>query len=636
MRITEDLIRIGKMDMKTYLNINRKYLLVLLFSFLALGYSKAQEQGFMLQAPDAVLKGQRFTISYTLINLQPSGDIKLNSGIQGFDVIYGPALQTMQSYQNINGKSSSITAFQYTYTLLANKEGTFSLPGASIQSGGKTYTAKPTQVRVLPPDKNAPQNRPNQAAPQANVVAPSNSNENGVSSKDAFIRAIVSKTKVYDQEALTVTFRFYTTMNVRDVGKIEFPEFNGFLVEDQQMSQYVQFQTERYNDKNYRVTDLRRVLLFPQKTGELSIPSGKIEMLFRVPISRQANTFAGYQPVMTDVKKTLVTNPIKIDVMPLPETNKPTSFSNAVGTFNMTPSISATKVKANDAITLTLNIQGTGNLKVLKTPEIKLPTDFEEYDPKITNNFKYSNNGFVGSKQIEYLFIPRHPGTFTVAPIEFSYFDINTKSYKTLSTPEYTITVEKDPNAANRSGASVYNQSEIKVDNDIRYIKTGTPPTLSVNDYFVGSLCYYLWYIIPALLFIIALYINRKQIKENADLIALRTKRANKVAVKRLKLAANYLSENKKEPFYEEVLRATWGYLSDKLIIPVSELNRDNIEAELNRYGASPQLIAKFIYILDTCEFAQYAPVESDVAMDNIYKETVDAIGEMEKTVNKK
>ena len=201
----------------------------------------------------------------------------------------------------------------------------------------------------------------------------------------------------------------------------------------------------------------------------------------------------------------------------------------------------------------------------------------------------------------------------------FTYFDINSNSYKTLSTPEYTITVDKDPNAGvDVSGKS---KSDVKVINDIRHIKTGVPQFVVADSFYVGTLAYYLWYIVPLILFLITLFLYRKRIKENADLVALKTKRANKVAVKRLKQAQKYLSANQKEAFYEEVLRATWGYLSDKLVIPVSELNRENIEQELIRYGASQDMVAKFIGILDTCEFAQYAPVESDAAMDNLYRD---------------
>lgn len=616
--------------MKINIDMRTKFFLLVLFSIISLGSIKAQGVSFNTNAPEAVLKGDNFRLTYTLSNANGS-NLKIKSDIPDFDVLIGPSVSSSSMTQIINGKRSSSSSQAFTFILVAHKEGTFTLPGATIEVDGKMYTSNSVQIKVLPPDKTSNQNQATSQSSQGGG-RPSSASSNGgnVSSSDAFIRAIVTKTKVYEQEALVVTFRLYTTLEVRDIGNIEFPEFNGFMVEDYDLPRNRQLQLEHYNGKNYYAADLKKSLIFPQKYGDLSIPSGKIEMTFNVPSGKVVNTFFGPQYVMTDVTKTLVTNPVKIDVMALPQ-NRPSSFANAVGSFSMTPTISETHIKANDAITLTLDISGTGNMKLIKTPELKLPTDFEEYDPKITNNFKISTNGLTGTKTIEYLFIPRYEGTFTIPPVEFSYFDVNSKSYKTLSTPEYTITVDKDPNAKVDAGTS-YTQSDVKVINDIRHIKTGAMRFTKLESNFAGSLAYYLWYIIPALLFITLIFIYRKQIRENADLIALKTKRANKVAIKRLKLAAKYLSANQKEPFYEEVLRATWGYLSDKLVIPVSVLNRENIEQELAKYGASSSLISKFIKVLDTCEFAQYAPVESDAAMDNLYKDAVGAIGEMEQS----
>jgi hypothetical protein len=617
--------------MKTNIDIYSKYFLLLFFSIISFALAKAEDVSFITDAPNAVVKGERFRLTYILSNASGS-DLQIKSDISDFDVLFGPSIANSSMTQIINGKRSSSSSQAYTFTLFATKEGTFTLPGASIIADGKTYTSNSVQIRVLPPDKNSNVNQSSSSQSSQGSARSSvpNSSSGSISSSDAFIRTIVSKTKVYEQEALIVTYRLYTTLQVTNVGSIEFPEFNGFIVEDYDLPRNRQLQLEHYNGKNYYSADLKKSLIFHQKYGDLSIPSGKIEMTFNVPSGKVINTFFGPQYVMTDVTKTLVTNPIKLDVLSLPQ-NRPSSFANAVGSFSITPNISTTHIKANDAIILTLNISGTGNMKLIKTPELKLPTDFEEYDPKITNNFKISTNGLTGTKTIEYLFIPRHEGTFTIPPIEFSYFDVDSKSYKTLSTPEYTIIVDKDPNAKIDTGIS-YAQSDIKVVNDILHIKTGNVRFIKIESFLVDSLGYYLWFILPALFFVIVLFLYRKQIRENADLIALKTKRANKVATKRLKLAAKYLSVNQKELFYQEVLRATWGYLSDKLVIPVSRLNRENIEHELSNYGASSSLISKFIHVLDTCEFAQYAPAESEAAMDNLYKDAVDAIGEMEQS----
>lgn len=605
----------------------QRHLLLWILLFLTLGL-KAQNVKFTTTAPDAVAKGDQFRVVYTL----RGGDgenINVPSTIKGFDILYGPAVSSSTSTQIINGNVTTDSSESYIYTLIANSEGTFTIPAATITVKGKSYTSNSVQIRVLPPDKNAQ----NQKSGEGQASAATSTAQN-IKPSDAFIRAIVSKSKVSEQESFVVTFRFYTTLEVRDIGKIEFPEFEGFMVEEQPMSATRQMTFEHYNGRNYYAVDLRRTLLFPQRSGKITIPSGKIEMVFNVRSGKTVQTFFGPQYVMTDVKKTMTTSPLTIDVNPLPE-GKPANFSNGVGTFSMTPSISATDIKANDPVTIKLVISGTGNMKLIKTPELVLPKDFESYDPKITNDLNYTDNGLTGTKTIEYLFIPRYQGTFKIPPLSLSYFDIKTRSYKTISTPEYTLNVAKDPHAGNNSATS-FTQTDVQVEQDIRYIKTGNPSLASIDSFIFGSLSYWLWYIVPFILFVVFLILYRKQIKENADIARLKTKRANKVAVKRLKLAGKYLQDHKKEPFYEEVLRAVWGYLSDKLIIPIADLSRDNMEQELNKYGASQELITKFISILDTCEFARYAPVESDTAMDDLYKDAVNAIGEMENSKIKK
>jgi len=483
----------------------------------------------------------------------------------------------------------------------------------------------------LPPDKNA---QPQQPGRNPQVITQT-SKEGNVSPDDAFVRAIFSKTKVKEQEAVVVTFRFYTVLNIRDVGKIQFPEFEGFMTEDFDMATNRQMTAEHYKGRNYMAIDVKKTLLFPQRSGKITIPSGTMEIVFEVSSGRKVQTFFGPQDVMTEAKKILKTTPVTVDISALPLQDKPANFSGAVGAFTFTPTISSQKVKANDAVTIKLNISGTGNLKLIKNPEIKFPKDIETYDPQVKNDYKLTENGLSGTKTIEYMFIPRYPGKFTIPPIEFSYFDTRTNTYKTVSSPSYELDVDKDPNAGKNVSTSYSNQKELEINQDIRYIKTGSYSFKNPNDFFVGSLSYVLCYLIPLALFIIFSIIYRKQIQANADIALMRTKKANKVATKRLKLAKQYLLTHKKDNFYEEILRAVWGYLSDKLTIPVADLNRENIETELRKYGVGDDIIGTFINILDTGEFARYAPSESDDAMDKLYNDTVDAIGKMENTIKK-
>lgn len=612
----------------------KKYWLLLIVFFLGIANIHADEVSFVINTPNSVVKGARFHLGYTLTvkgeKGQQGNNIQIPEEIKGFDIQYGPAVSSQGiSTLIVNGRSSVESTVTFVYTIVAKEEGTFTLPEATIEVGGRTYRSNSKQIKVMPPDKNA---QPAQSGQQPQLTT-STSTNGKVSKDDIFVRAIFSKTKVSEQEAVVVTFRVYSAVDLRAFVDAKFPEFEGFMTEEFELSTTRQIGTERYNGRNYYTIDVKKTLLFPQRSGKLTIPSGMVEVVVVVPSGQRVQTFFGPQDVMTEVNHKLTTSPVTVDVSPLPS-GKPANFSGGVGSFTFKPSISAEKMKANDAVTIKLDISGTGNLKLIKNPQIVFPKDFETYDPKITNDFKLSDRGLAGTKSIEYMFIPRYPGKFTIPPIEFSYYDTDTKSYKTVSSPEYKLEVDKDPNAGkNNSATSYMNQTEVQVENDIRYIKTGNFNFRDPLDFTFGSVGYILWFVIPVVLFVSSLIVYRKQIQANADIAMMRTKKANKVATKRLKLAKKYLLTHNKDGFYEEVLRAVWGYLSDKLTIPVADLNRENVENELTKYGAEDGLTAQFISILDTCEFARYAPAESDKAMDNLYDETVDAIGKMENRV---
>lgn len=587
---------------------------------------------FRASAPSAIAKGQQFRLTYT-VNAEGS-DLKGPENIKGFDVLYGPSVSSSYSTSIINGKSSSETSISYIYILQAKAEGTYSLPAASIKVNGRTYTSNGLQIRVLPPDKNA-RARQQQSAPDDPddmMQQPSSqSSPRGISPGDAFIRPIITKTKVHEQEAFLVTFRFYTKLGVQDIGKVQFPEFEGFMAEDIEMPPNQQLRMEHFNGQNYYAVDLKKTLLFPQRAGSLVIPQGKIEMVFQVPSG--VRTFFGEE--MTAVKKTVTTKPINIQVLPLP-TPKPADFSNGVGSFSLQSSITSTHVKANSPVTIKLIISGTGNTKLIRNPEFDFPNELETYDPKVTQNLHVTENGMSGNQTIEYLFIPRYEGNYKIPSVSFSYFDTRSGTYKTLSTPEFKLKVDKDPNAGSGSSSNYGSQRNVEALQDIYYMNTAPYTFKGINDFVFGSWYYYLGYILPALLFVILSIIYRKQIRENANLALVRTKKANKVASKRLKQAKKYLQTQDKGKFYEEVLRAVWGYLSDKLSIPVANLNRDNIDLELTKFGADEQLKENFLYILDTSEFARYAPAETADAMDKLYEVTVDTIGKMENVVKTK
>jgi predicted peroxiredoxin len=374
-------------------------------------------------------------------------------------------------------------------------------------------------------------------------------------------------------------------------------------------------------------------VLFPQQSGKLSIEPAR----FDATVEKEVQTddpfaFFGGGNVVS-VKKTLTTPTLSINVLPLPS-GKPEGFSGGVGEFNISSSINNQSVKTNDAVTVKLVISGTGNLKLLSDPEVKFPEDFEVYDPKVDNQVKLTADGLTGSKVIEYLAIPRHAGDYKIPAVKFSYFDVKSKSYKTLTTEEYALHVEKGAGNADNVIANFTNKEDLKIlGEDIRFIKTGNVSLNERGDFFYGSLSYWLFYIIPALVLAVVLIACRKQAAANANVAMTRTKKANKVATKRMKAAGKLLAENNKAAFYDEVLKALWGYISDKLNIPVSQLTKDNVAEKLAASGVSNELTDELLSALNECEFARFAPGDEGETMDKVYSSAVSVISKMENSI---
>lgn len=592
----------------------------------------AEDVAFTATAPRSVVQGTQFRIEYKLTSNK--GNNFRAPEFDGLSVLFGPATSTMSSTSYVNGKRTSEMTKTFTYTLQAEKEGKYSIAPATIEVDGKSYKSNALTLQVLPPDKATSNSGGGSSSGQSSSSASSSS----VPSDQLFMRMLLSRTKVYEQEAILATFKLYTRAEGIQLESANFPSFEGFVVQQIDLPTNTSFELENYDGVNYKTAVIKQQLLFPQRSGEITIDAGDFDMVVQVPRQVDMNSFFGgsfrtYQ----DVRKKITTPKRTIHVDALPA-GKPASYRGAVGKFSISSSISSTEVKANEAITLKVAIKGTGNLKYMKNPVIKFPNDFEEYDPKVDVSAKATTGGVVGSRSIEYTIVPRFGGEFTIPAIEYAYFDTASKSYKTLKTEPYTINVEKGDESSTSSGvvSNFTNKEALSLINtDIRFIKT-TPSVLQKEPRFVyGGWGYWLWYIVPLLLGVTAMILYSKQAKESANVALMKTKKANKVAAKRLKQAGKYVKEQNKEAFYDELLRATWGYLSDKLNIPLSSLSKNNIEQELLSFGADTDLVSRFINILDTCEFARYAPSSEGDAMDKLYKEAVDSIGTMENRVKK-
>jgi len=579
---------------------------------------------FTASAPDAVAVGDQFRLSYT-VNTQKVKNFRAPS-IKGFDVLMGPSRS--YSMQSINGNTTETLTF--TYILLAQKEGEYTIPGATITANGDQMLSNSVKIKVLPADKaNSSQSG------NAQSTSRSSSSGTSISNNDLFITATASKTTAYEQEAILLTYKIYTVVDLRGFDNVKLPDFKGFHSQEVELPNDRRWGLEHYKGRNYHSTIYRQFVLFPQQSGKLTIDAARfdasIEKMDAIddPFEAFFNGGAG----SIQIKKTLMTPKLTIDVKPLPA-GKPADFSGGVGEFNISSSINSTKVKTNDAITVKVVISGTGNLKLVGEPEVKFPEDFEVYDPKVDSKFRLTNAGLSGNKVIEYLAIPRNAGTYKIPAIKFSYFDIKSRSYKTLTTEEYTVQVEKGAGNASQTIANFTNKEDLKVLNeDIRFIKQNDVKLSPKGEYFFGSMGYWLFYIIPGLIFIACFLIYRKQIAANANVAKVRTKKANKVAVKRMKQAGKLLAANEKDAFYDEVLKALWGYISDKLSIPVSQLSKDNIEEELRKYGVAEDLIKEFLNALNSCEFARFAPGDANQAMDKVYSDSLEVISKMENSI---
>ncbi len=606
-----------------------KRLLSLSLSLLLLLPLMADEVEFRAQAPGKVVAGRPFQLTYT-IN-QRARDLQAPEFL-GFEYLAGPYTSQSSSTSFVNGHRTSTFTLTYTYTLLGNTPGDYTINPATITSDGKQYTSNGVRITVLPPDEQPTSSSTSSSTSKSISERPEASSS---SSSDIFVRTIVTKTNVYEQEALQISYRLYVAgVDFAQMGNsLKLPEMTGFLKQELELGNR-QFELEHYNGRNYQAVTLFSYLLYPQHSGDIKIDAAQFEAILRVQTHQQVRSiFDDFFGTYENVSRSLPAPAVTIHVKPLPA-GKPAGFSGAVGQFSITPSISTTDIQSNEAVTLSLNIRGTGNMKLIKTPSVDWPEGFEPYDPKVTNNFKPSNSGFTGNKNIEYLAIPRAAGDYTIPEVSFSYFDIQEGKYKTLSTPAYTLHVRRAPGqAADGEQVQTYtnvNKEDIKqLGSDIRYINTSELPRIYTPEREPLTTSTIL--LIDMIIFIISmlvLLLCRKLIKDNADQMGRRYKRANKVAQKRLK-AAQLLLNGDNQAFYAEIEKAAFSYLSDRLRIPTADMTKDNIADLLQQKSVPESLIKQVNEVLSTAEFARYAPT-TGAEKQALYDATTQIINQLE------
>lgn len=591
---------------------------------------------FRVSAPSTVEAGGKFRVQFT-INTQNASNFSAPD-FKGFEVIYGPATSSQSSFQIINGRTSQSSSIIYTFVLMSDAPGTYTIGSASVLVDGKTVKSKPVQVRVLSgagggasagggANGGYSSNNGGGRQPSATAEQPSAN----ISAKDLFMTATASRTTVHEQEAILLTYKIYTLLDLRQLdGKL--PTLDGFQIQEIPLPRTKEFDIEQYNGRNYRTVVWSQYLLFPQKSGTLTIPSITYEGLV---ITRNRNldpieAFFNGQSGYAEVKRKITTPTLTIHVSPLP--NKPEGFSGAVGKFSVSSSISTQEVDANEAVTLKINVKGSGNMKLIAIPEVNFPKDFETYDAKVNDKFELTRTGLAGTKEFEYLFVPRHAGTYEIPSADFIYFDTDSRSYKTLKTEAYTLKVNKGKGGSgqNVSNYSGQQQDVQQLNQDIRFIKQGDVELHQPGDTFFGTWKYGLSYLLPLLIFVIVLIVGRKQMKANANVALSRGRKANKVALKRMKTAKKLLDTHDQNRFYDEVLRALWGYVGDKFNMSQESLNKENIEQSLASRQVPAEQIQQFIKVLNDCEFARYAPGDANENMGNVYNSAIEAITKME------
>ena len=588
---------------------------------------------FRVSAPSTVEAGGKFRVQFT-VNTQNVSNF-IAPDFKGFEVIYGPATSSQSSFQMINGRTSQSSSIIYTYVLLSDVQGTYTIGSASVQVEGKTVRSKPVQVRVLPAGAGGSayggggsNSNGSASGRQSNVPVTTGQ---GVSSKELFMTATASRTSVHEQEAILLTYKIYTLVDLRQLdGKL--PTLDGFQIQEIPLPRTKEFSLEHYNGRNYRTVVWSQYLLFPQKSGKLTIPSITYE---GVVVTRNQNidpieAFFNGQSGLLELKKKITTPALTINVSPLP--NKPADFSGAVGKFTLSSSISTQEVDANEAVTLKISVKGSGNMKLIATPEVNFPKDFDTYDAKVNDNFQLTRTGLAGNKDFEYLFVPRHAGTYDIPAVKFTYFDTEARTYKTLTTEPYTIKVNKGKGGAGQSVSNYSGQQQDvqQLNQDIRFIKTGDVALHQQGDTFFGTWKYWAAYLLPFLLFVLFIVMGRKRMKTNANVALTRGKKANKVALRRMKTAKTLLDSHDASKFYDEVLRALWGYVGDKFNMSQESLNKENIEQSLTSRNVPAEQIGQFMKVLNDCEFARYAPGDVNENMENVYNSAISAITKME------
>ncbi len=607
----------------------------LILAFVAWGPQQARAAKISVRAyldRNVVRVGDQFSLSIE-VSGQDASKVPMPEppNLSKFAAFVGSS--TSQSIQFVNGRMSASKTTLFFFQ--ATAPGMYTIPPVNVKFKGKTYQTNRLTIQV---QKGAATPPPVAGAPGQNPSGNKLPKATGPRRGDLFLRALVSKRTVYQNEPVVITYRIYTRVSVTGYGIKTLPKTAGFWAEDVPLPQRPQTRNEIYNGMKYVVADLKKMVLFPTAPGKKVIDPMVITCQVRVRSKRPSrdifdnffnDDFFGRQ-VQEDIKS----QPITINVLPLPEAGKPADFSGAVGEFNLKASLSKDSVKANEAVTLTVRISGSGNIKMLPEPKLNLPPDFEKYEPKVTQKINRTSAGVSGFKQFEYVLIPRFPGEQRIAPISFSYFNPKTKSYRILHSPEFVVRVGRGAQTAVSLGEGLSKEEVRLVGKDIRFIKTEPSEFIRLNNFFYKTPLFWVLIFGPLLALGGAVGYKKYQDRLEENVAFARSQRARQFARKRLQKAKKLLAEDTQKEFFAEISRALLGFLADKFNLPAAGIMIDEVEGLMRERGVDEETIRKYLDCLRVCDFQRFAPANSSLSeMENCYNDASDAIVRLEKAV---
>ncbi|MEI6683687.1 MAG: BatD family protein [Bacteroidota bacterium] len=610
------------------------------FGFIALllmaGIASGQDVQFTAQAKPVVALGETFTLIYT-VNAQGTGF--RGPTVSGFEMLSGPNMSTNSSIRSVNGRTTMSITYTYTYLLQATREGTYDIPAATVNVGGKQYASNTVNIKVV---KNP--NVPSGQGAAGQNRAPGGGTAVTGSSNDVYVKAFASNASPLQGEGIVVTYKIFTKVPIAQINISKLSSFSGFWSQNlMKENDKLQQTTQVIDGEQYVVADIRKIALFPLKSGRLVIDP--LELACVAQLKRQTKTRTGdpffddffndsfFNSGVANVEKTLKSNPLVITVRPLPDEGKPAEFSGAVGNFTFHSEVDKTRLKTNEAVTLKCTISGKGNIQLIDKMNVTFPPDFEGYDPKVTSDIQTTAAGISGNQVFEYLMIPRKPGKFRIKPITFSYFDLDKRHYVTLTSPEFSLDVEKGSgDAASVVTYAGANKEDIKyIGSDIRHIRdTGFSLNMAGSRFFL-SMGFWLMLLLPLLCFVVFLVLWRKLAARRSNTVLMKNLKATKIARKRLLKAEEFKKSGNQDDFYIAISQALWGYLSDKFSINLSGLSIDSVQEALVKQNVNGSIIAQFVETLNNTEFARFAPGEKTVNMERIYNEALEIISKMER-----